>query len=188
LLEGVRATLLHELVHLVNRRALGPALPPWLDEGMANDLAESAVGEGGRLLPGILGEVTVTDGPRVERHLGAASRELLRRSLANGTLPPLAALTAADGETFRAVEPQALAYAEASFLVRYLLAGELAGRFRAFLATVAAGGDPGGEAMRETLGLSWEELEGRFRASLDVPATSGEEPPGGGPSGDPGRH
>src|SRR6185436_7649016 len=37
LLEDVRATLVHELVHALGRRGLGPALPPWLDEGMADD-------------------------------------------------------------------------------------------------------------------------------------------------------
>ncbi len=33
------ATFVHELVHLLDRRAIGPALPPWLDEGLAEDLA-----------------------------------------------------------------------------------------------------------------------------------------------------
>ncbi len=42
--DAVATTMVHELTHLVNRRALGPALPPWLDEGMADELAEGLVG------------------------------------------------------------------------------------------------------------------------------------------------
>jgi hypothetical protein len=164
--EVVRATLVHELVHLLNRRAIGPALPPWLDEGLATDLAESQVGEGGRLLPGTLAEVTVRTGERVEWHLGAASRELLREAVAHDRLPSLAALTGADLDGFRAVQPPALAYAESAFLVRHLLASEHAAAFRGFLAAVAAGGEPAGEAMRESLGVSWEELERGLRASF----------------------
>jgi hypothetical protein len=169
LAEVVRGTLVHELVHLLNRRAIGPALPPWLDEGLATDLGESAYGEGGRLLPGTLAEVALRTPARVEWHLGAASRELLREADAAGTLPPLASLTAgADG--FGAVEPRALAYAESAFLVRSLLAGRHAARFRAFLAAVATGGDPSGETLRDELGVSWEELERDLRASLLAPA------------------
>ena len=44
--------LVHELAHLLNRRAIGPALPPWLDEGLAEELAGSARDAAGGLEPG----------------------------------------------------------------------------------------------------------------------------------------
>ena len=45
----VAATLIHELVHALNTRSIGPALPPWLDEGLAEDLSYAALGPGGEI-------------------------------------------------------------------------------------------------------------------------------------------
>jgi hypothetical protein len=181
--EEVRATLVHELVHLINRRALGPALPPWLDEGIADDLAESAVGPGGRLVPGTLAEVTLRTGQvRLDHYVGAASGHLLRRALANGSLPPIGQLAAADGEAFWAVTPLAVAYAQASFFVRFLLAGELAAGFRDFLARVAEGGDPSVRGLEAALALDAGELDRRYRAWL-AQAAEAEEGAGGGATG-----
>lgn len=159
LMEDIRTTLLHELTHLLGKRALGPALPSWLDEGMADDLAHSRVGEGGRLVPGSLSETTLRSGSFFETHGGAASWELLRNQLATAGLIPLAELTALDDETFRSVTPQGLAYAESSFFIRYLLAGELASPFRAFLREVAAGEPATPEALLAALGASWQALD-----------------------------
>lgn len=159
LMEDVRTTLLHELTHLLGKRALGPALPSWLDEGMADDLANSRVGEGGRLVPGSLSETTLHSGVFFETHGGAASRELLRGQLAGGRLIPLAELTALDDEAVRSVTPRGFAYAESSFFIRYLLAGELAGRFRGFLREVAAGMPATPEALLDALQTSWPALD-----------------------------
>lgn len=165
LYEEVRATLVHELVHVLNRRAIGPALPPWLDEGIAADLAQSRV-EGGRLLPGTLAEVVVRSGPAWETHGALAAAEVLRSSLAGGQLVPLADLVELDAAGFRAVQPPVLAYAEAGFLVRFLLAGEHAQRFRAFLAAVAAGASPNAATFEAILGVGLAELDAGYRRWL----------------------
>lgn len=164
LLEEVRGTLIHELVHALNRRGLGPALPPWLDEGMADDLAESRVGEGARTLPGTLSGTALRAGGFFELHGGEASRELLRRQLAAGGLVPLERLLSLDEAELRSLRPSGYGYAEASFFVRYLLEGDLAPRFRAFLRQVAAGVPPNPEALSAALGRSFPELDASLAA------------------------
>jgi len=42
-------SLVHAMTHLLNERALGSDLPPWLDEGLARDLATLRLGEEGTL-------------------------------------------------------------------------------------------------------------------------------------------
>ncbi len=183
LIEDLRGTLVHEIVHLVARRAIGPALPPWLDEGMADDLGESRVGDDGRLLPGTLSATTLRAGEFFETHGGQASLLSLRHRLAGGGLLPLERLTALDGEAFHAVSPPALAYAEASFFVRYLLSGELATRFRGFLGAVAAGTPPIPEALQAALGVPWPTLDTGFAAWItDLPVPDPAASPGGAPA------
>lgn len=165
-LDEVRATLVHEVAHLLNRRALGPGLPPWLDEGIAVDLAESRFGEGGRLLPGTLHEVTRRTSLSVEWLVAGASRHAVEDAAARGALPALSDLTASP-ESFAAIEPRSLGYAQAGFLVRYLLAGEHAPAFRRFLAGVAEGRDPSGGGLLAALELEgFEALERGLREWL----------------------
>jgi len=164
LIEDVRTTLVHELVHVLGRRAIGPALPPWLDEGMADDLGESRIGEGAQVVPGTLGGTTLRAGGFFEQHGGEASRELLRRHAASGDLMPLARLVALDDVEFHSVRPPALAYAHASFFVRMLLDGELAPRFQGFLRSVADGGPATPEALAAALGRPWEALDAALAA------------------------
>ncbi len=183
----VSALLVHELTHLINGRALGPRTPPWLEEGLADDLGDSRVDAAGRLLPGSLGgeesvserkassaagrdriEITVT----TEGAYAALGR--LTRLLNRGRLPPLAELT---GLSWREIVDPGLredAYAESAFFVRYLLDGgdeALARGFRSYLAAIAAGGDGGPAALRASLGRDWAELDagfGRWLRKLDV--------------------
>ena len=76
----LRPLLLHELTHLLNRSALGPDTPIWLEEGLANDLAYNRVDRAGRLLLGTLEgqRVSVTEGPggawNRSRHFRKSSR------------------------------------------------------------------------------------------------------------------
>jgi SH3 domain-containing protein len=175
LLEDVRTTLVHELVHALGRRGLGPALPPWLDEGMADDLAESRIGASTGVEAGTVSGTTLRSGSFFEVHGGEASRELLRRELARGSLVPLARLVAMEDADFHALRPAGLGYAEASFFVRYLLAGELAAPFRGFLRDVASGVPPAPEALAAALGRSWEELD----AGLAEWVREGPPPPPG---------
>lgn len=149
---AVLATCVHELTHLLNRRALGPALPPWLEEGLAGDLAALLVGAEA-------GESKETPGSRV----------IARGALLEDRLPGLAELLALDAADFLAPLRNELHYAESFLLVRYLLDGgepALAAGLRRHLAGIAAGGPADGEALRRALGRSWPELDRGFRAWL----------------------
>jgi hypothetical protein len=165
----VAATLVHELAHLVNRRAIGPALPSWLDEGIADDLAQSRIDAAGRLEPGALGGATVRTGPRIQMHGAHASLYQLAEAVHGGRLKPLPELLDLSWADFVASSSARLHYAQSSFWVRYLLEGEggaLAEGFRGFLRGVATGGPVAPEALRGRLGRSWEELEAGYRAWL----------------------
>lgn len=178
------ATLVHELAHLLNRRALGPALPPWLDEGIADDLAGSAIAADGGLDTGrIGGSVRVSPG-RLEMRGAVAALRHLDEALATGRAVPLARLTAMDWEELVRSEASQLHYAEASFLVRYLLDGgdpALAAGFRRFLERVAAGRPASGEALRAELGRPWEEIESGMAAWVKA-QVSATRPPGTAPA------
>jgi hypothetical protein len=164
LLDDVRTTLVHELVHALGRRGLGPALPPWLDEGMADDLAESRIGGTAGVAPGTVSGTTLRFGSFFEMHGGEASRELLRRQRERGGLLPLERLVAMDDAEFHAVRPAGLAYAEASFFIRFLLAGELQAPFRRYLRDVASGAPPTAETLQAALRRPWKELDAGLAA------------------------
>lgn len=139
------ALLVHELAHLANARTLGPRTPPWLEEGLANDLSFSRIDPSGRLDPARLGgtssvrarwpgaaggtvgerggvEVTVTSAG------GRAALERLSEALDRGELVPLEELVRLSWH--RLVEPdqRRLVYAQSAFFVRYLLDGAPSGR------------------------------------------------------------
>lgn len=162
----IAETLVHEIVHLLNRRAIGPQLPPWLDEGMADDLAHSRIGDDGALDPSTLGGSAFRAGGRIQYFGARAALRQLVEAQGEGTAPTLPALLAMPWETFVGAGAD-LHYAQASYFVRYLLEGQngaLAPAFRAFLTQVAEGGEPSAEALEKPLGRSWPELEAGFRA------------------------
>jgi len=157
------AVLVHELAHLVSRRAIGPALPGWLAEGLAEDLAWSAFEpEGGfdfgRLRPGV-----VRTGKSIHLDGAAAALERLARALDAGGLPALRELVAEDAGAPPAV-PTPLRYSESLWLVRYLYALEAGAPFRAFLSEVAAGGDAGAHGLERALGRELDDLEPGFES------------------------
>ena len=159
----VGSTLVHELAHLLNRRGLGPALPPWLNEGMADDLAQSRVDVNGRIQPGVVGGRVVKRGNRIHMLGGQASLQHLVRAL--------------DEESFSRGEHAELNYAHSSFFIRYLLSGReagLEGRFRDYLEDVASGGRWEPAALLEHLGRDWVELEGGFSSWLNELAAESE--------------
>ena len=130
------ATLLHELTHLVNRRALGPALPPWLDEGLADDLANELVG--GKFQP-------------------AAWQVGMDR--AAGKLLPLRELVALDNAGFYGGRGYAN-YAQAYLFLRFLSGHpELGVRFAGFLDALAAGDGYSPQMLASHLGRSWPQVE-----------------------------
>lgn len=157
----VGATLVHELVHLLNRRSLGPALPPWLDEGMAEDLAQSRIGPGGKLEPGTVGGQARDLGDHVELHGGLAAALVLQDAVAAGTAPRVEDLLASPWEEFVAAGRDQR-YDAACFFVRYLVDGEggaLAPGFRAYLAALADGGPADAESLRARIDRPWPLLD-----------------------------
>ncbi|HEX3130188.1 MAG TPA: SH3 domain-containing protein [Thermoanaerobaculia bacterium] len=164
----VGATLVHELVHLLTRRAIGPALPSWIDEGIADDLSQSRIDPSGRLLPGTLGGITIQAGQRIEMHGARAALQNLIEASDTGTLRPLPELLGLEWREFVRQRAEQN-YAQSSFFIRYLLQGEqgsLAAGFRSFLSEVAAGKPPEPERLREKLGRSWPALDAGFRLWL----------------------
>lgn len=123
-------TLVHELVHLLNRRALGPALPPWLDEGLADDLAEELAGS----------------------KLEAAAWRL-GMDRAGESLPPLEQLLDLDTRAFYRGRGYAN-YAQSLLVVRLLVEHpELRDGFLSFLDAVASGEVGDLELLASHLGL-----------------------------------
>lgn len=197
--DEVEALLVHELVHLLNRRALGLAveLAPWLDEGLAEDLAYSQVDSSGRLRLGSLAGRT-----RSANEVGGSFGQLAGDSFQITTLgpkallldliarwsdparPPVVEILDLGWNEFADPESRSLLYPASGFLVRYLLdgsgldgsGGRSAPAFRAFLEAVAAGGDTDARALLTALGTSEKELETGFAAWLRAQAGIVEPP------------
>lgn len=167
--QDVGSTLVHELVHFLNRRALGPALPPWLDEGLADDLAIARVGPDGVIRPTQIGGELSKAWDRIGVDGGLAALHQLHATLAGGRLPRLRELLRLDWESFVATPDIRLHYAASAFFVRYLLEGEegrYASRFRAYLDAVAGGEPATAETLLEHLGDDWETLERGYESWL----------------------
>ena len=157
-------TLVHELGHLLNRRALGPSLPSWLDEGIADDLGASRIDREGRLLPGSWSRTLDARGREIRISGGeAALRDLAELFGPDGSAPGrlgLGAILALDWEEFVAEESAELHYAAAAAFIRMLLASPAkSALFRGWLAEVSEGASPAAEELRRRLGRPWEELE-----------------------------
>lgn len=159
----VGSVLVHELVHLLNRRGLGPALPAWLEEGMAEDLSHS-VAEGGRIDPSRLGgEILERDGI-LSTYGGWASAAIVRRAHRSGTAPSPTRLLGMERDEFDAPDDQALHYAGSALLVRHLLAegpGHARG-FRDYLDGIAAGRPVHSKELLRLLTITGEELDHGF--------------------------
>lgn len=132
--EDIEHDLVHEMVHLLNRRVFGLSLPPWLEEGVANDLSYSRLDADGVPVPDSL------SGSRREREIGhyepggwlsvdkqvrergaVASLARLARLAESGELPEVSRLTRATWQDFTAEVDRQRRYDEAAFLVRFLL-------------------------------------------------------------------
>ncbi len=140
------------------------SMPPWLEEGMAEDLSLSRINRKGRLVAEPLGPTNLHYG----RRLGVRLRKLGQEIAIGGTAPSLPRLLAMDKESFLASDVS-LNYFMSALWIRYLLSdGEplLAAGFRAFLASVAGGGRPDPEELRSRLGRDWQQLAGDFRGWL----------------------
>jgi hypothetical protein len=167
--EETAATAVHEIVHLLNRRALGPALPPWLEEGLADDLANSEVAADGRLETSRLGGLSLQRADGWEWRGALASAVALRRELDAGRLGSLEKLVSLDWSEFVGAGAREDNYGQASFWIRHLVTDpSTAGELRAFLAGVAAGGSAEGEELRRRLGADWSLLDERYRRWIRI--------------------
>lgn len=167
----VISSLVHELTHLLNRRSLGPALPPWLAEGMADDLAESATDAIGQVSPGDLGGEAERLVSWTLRTGGIASLIRLQTLDQLDELPTLSELIAIEGSEFYGPQFAQNHYALSSFWIRFLLDdpdSELAVGFRSYLSAVAAGEAISEALLIRHLNREWAALEADFRRWLRV--------------------
>ncbi|HEX5760345.1 MAG TPA: hypothetical protein VF121_14245, partial [Thermoanaerobaculia bacterium] len=186
--EDVTALLVHELAHLLARRAFGrDDLPPWLEEGLAEELALARQTKDGRLLPGTLrGRVRARALDASSSRPAFASRfevsadgaygalSSLLAAQRRGAMPILSKLLALPAEEFRRYEGRRDRYTASAFFVRFLLDGrERRSRapFHAYLAAVAGGGPADGAALATALGEPLPLLERDFAAWLRLQAT-----------------
>lgn len=150
-------TLIHELAHLAHRRTFGVVPEPWLSEGLADVVSESATVEAFRPLAGFDG----VEGLR-QRLLGAQRQ---------GRLGSLADLTERGRDRFDAAAVSD-DYEQAALLVRFLLLDpELAPLFQATLAGRARPGRAPAPPFPPTGGPDWAAIEARFVSWL------GSDPP-----------
>lgn len=172
--DEVVSTALHEVGHLLNRRALGPSLPAWLSEGLAEHFSS--------LGPGLLQHERPERAPRFRRVEGMAvfysgpraSLRLLAERARTSRLPDLRDLLEMDSDRFVRGAEAPLRYAAASFFIDFLLRDEALGRrFRAFLESVASGGGVDAAALGEWLERDWALLDLQFNqwlVALDLEA------------------
>jgi hypothetical protein len=162
-------TLAHEVCHLLNLQIFDDGVPPWLDEGMAEDLALSQITRNGELVPGRLSRSSIMVGPRIQLYGPLVwLNDLLAREKINA-LPSLPELQSLDRRQFFHSHEGPLYYTLSAFWVHYLIGGyekDLDVRFRSYLASMQGGARSGPEALSAALGRSPEELGSAFSAWL----------------------
>lgn len=160
---SLASVYLHELVHLLNRKVFRSETSPWLEEGMAEDLAFSQVTAKGEIrlgtLAGVarqgLGEGYASSEPRA--HVAA-----LAASWVAADRPDLRALVNLQWDEFIHPDQRAIHYAESAMFLRLLLDGgeaDLAQRFLEYLDTVSTAELQPTVSLWETLKIPPEELD-----------------------------
>ena len=173
--DQVKGTLVHELCHLLNRRSLGPALPPWLDEGMADDLSAGKLGRDGVYRPEQLYGLKLNWGDHITYEGPFASLLSLQSAIGRGDLPALAELVDYDWQTFMSGNSR-LHYDVAAFFVRFLLSTNAPDGtprkegFQLFLQSVAEGKAVSGGRLQAALDEPWPELDEAFRLWIEQEA------------------
>lgn len=183
--DDVAGLMIHELAHLLTREAFGRPLPPWLEEGLAEELAMSRLDRRGGIVPASLRmerSVRPLGGPggrldRVERTVSGPAAGLAWLVGSPRARVPLAELLAMDLAGLSQPLRRQERYATAAFFVRFLLDHDEGRRerFHAFLATVAGGGEAGAEALSAALGEPLPATEGAFALWLRQTALAGGE-------------
>jgi hypothetical protein len=180
--EETLALFIHELVHLLNRRIFLTPPPPWLEEGMATDLAYSRISVDGRLQLGTLtGGSSIIDHPRqmaggwrkVNKEVrvsGAkAAYSLLKQSVAQGEPSDLEGLVRLTWEDFVDPHDRQMRYVQSGFLVRYFLYdgdSREAQSFKIYLELLAKAEAVNPSELPELLEKNWPEIEDAFATWL----------------------
>ncbi len=154
-LERFATVLAHELAHLSHRRAFGRRLPPWLSEGLADAVGDTATPSGFTTL---------------DRNVGAEPlAERLRQAIDHGRAEPVAAVMIKSRTEFDR-GTVSFDYETSALLVRFLLTDpELGPRFRSFLRRLASIQGCDLLCMLETVESDGRELDQQFRQWLGSP-------------------
>lgn len=163
-IEEVESSLIHETVHLINRRAFTEILPPWLEEGIAEGIALARFEPDRGFVWGELREVRTVRPGGVE--LGGGFARLLELGGSLDQLPALGEFLSREGEGWFEAEPE-LARAASGLWVFFLLQNRHspeAGAFREFLRGVAAGEAAEPAKFFELLKQKPSELEASWRS------------------------
>lgn len=162
-----RVLLVHELVRMLVHNAFAENAPPWLVEGLAEDLAWCRVEGDGRLDLGSLDRGSEVSWERTTRRevawgprptVGAFVKAARR-----GPSIMLASLLTPGTGLFLDPDVQRDALTESALLVRWCFdEPRRADRFREFLAVVALGGRADLAALSEALGVGARDLEVEF--------------------------
>ena len=174
--EDLAGLLVHELTHLLNRQVFASELPPWLEEGLAEELGTSRLDERGRLVPGTIrggrretreSRRRAEGGVQIWTQVETSGEWVVLLELA--AHPPnaaaWAALFAISNEAFSAPEGRSRRYAMSGLLLHYLLDARQpaqAEACRRFLAVTAAGAPAEPERLLATLGLDLDRLAAAF--------------------------
>ena len=136
------ATFAHELAHLLARRSIGPALPPWLGEGLAEDVSHAPLDAAGEVDFEAVRGAFSRAGTSFRVDGGVAALDRLGRRIASGErLATLGELERFDVGEFASAGTGSERYALVFAWFRFLHSRpELAAGLRAFLAGVRDGG------------------------------------------------
>ena len=163
-----RPAAVHELVHLLTEQAFSFPAPPWINEGLSEDLAWCRADAKGRLVFDTLdGRSTALRAGdkilRTESGPRATVQSFRERSKA-GRVPPLPALIAPARFLSADAGERRDAYTAAGLLVRFLLVGDRARaeKFRAFLREAALGALADLDALAFTLESDPKTLEREY--------------------------
>ena len=158
----VGTTLVHEVTHLLNRRAVGPALPLWLEEGLAEDFAHFAGPSGAALAEyrSVNGNEVRIWGPLAGLQ-GIHDQGLDTVRLSN--------LTGFEEDLFVRTQHGFRLYTLSAFLLRHLRTSPSSAlsnglRLRHFLGSVAAGEKP---TLSRLLGMDIDGLASLTPAQLE---------------------
>ena len=158
----IARTLVHEIAHLVNTRALTGRLPTWLEEGMASELGTVIV-EDKDMASEVFGGASMAHPALVDLNLGIFR---LRSLIQGKELPSVGILMQLTYELFHRPEIQSYGYAHSGAFVRFLLDGydgTYREEFRSFLGQIAAGYAPTADLLTQELNEDVETLDRRFQ-------------------------